>query len=121
MGVVDNAKHEPEQILFIKSSSPVPESGFAGKIIVKLLPVRHPKQRRKTAIRTSGTAARSSARTCSRKPRTWRCSYVPSDEGGDTSHGFRFRAPVGRYIHVLVKEDVPGTGGTSRANPTPNR
>ena len=44
-------------------------------------------------------------------------SYVPSDEGGDTSHGFKFRAPVGRYIHVLVKEDVPGTGGYVSGKP----
>ena len=52
-----------------------------------------------------------------RSPTTLPLSYVPSDEGGDTSHGFRFRAPVGRYIHVLVKEDVPGTGGYVSGKP----
>jgi len=36
---------------------------------------------------------------------------VPSDDGGNTSHGFRFRAPVGRYLYVLVKDGVEGTGG----------
>ena len=42
---------------------------------------------------------------------------MPSDEGGDTSHGFKFRAPVGRYVHVLVKEGVQGTGGYISGKP----
>ena len=59
--------------------------------------------------------ARGRGRAC--EGRNVPLSYVPSDEGGDTSHGFRFRAPVGRYIHVLVKEDVPGTGGYVSGKP----
>ena len=37
--------------------------------------------------------------------------YVASDEGGNTSHGFKFRAPVGRYVYALVKDGVDGIGG----------
>ena len=44
-------------------------------------------------------------------------SYVPSDEGGNTSHGFKFRAPVGRYLHVTVKDGVQGTGGYLSGKP----
>jgi hypothetical protein len=33
---------------------------------------------------------------------------VASDEGGDTSHGFKFRAPVGRALYVLVADGVRG-------------
>ena len=44
-------------------------------------------------------------------------SYVPSDEGGDTSHGFKFQAPVGRYLYVLVKDGVQGTGGYIAGKP----
>ena len=44
MTVVDNARYEPEQILLLKSSSPVAERAFAGKVSVRLLPVRHPRQ-----------------------------------------------------------------------------
>jgi len=111
MGVVDNAKHEPEQILFIKSSSPVPESGFAGKIVVKLLPVRSPRQAPEDRNPYQWNSSTLVGEDVLAKAENVALSYVPSDEGGDTSHGFRFRAPVGRYIHVLVKEDVPGTGG----------
>ena len=44
MTVVDNARYEPEQILFLASSSPVAERAFAGTVSVRLLPVRHPRQ-----------------------------------------------------------------------------
>ena len=44
MTVVDNARYEPEQILFLKSSSPVAERALAGRVSVHLLPVRHPRQ-----------------------------------------------------------------------------
>ena len=44
-------------------------------------------------------------------------SYVPSDEGGNTSHGFKFLAPVGRYLYVTVKDGVEGTGGYLSGKP----
>ena len=40
MTVVDNARYEPEQILFFKSSSPVTERAFEGKVSFLLLPER---------------------------------------------------------------------------------
>ena len=43
MTLVDNARYEPEQLILITSTSPVPEKAFAGKVQVFLLPVRHPK------------------------------------------------------------------------------
>jgi hypothetical protein len=111
IAVVDNARYEPEQILLLTSSSPVLERAFDGKVSVRLLPVRHPRQPKEN-----------------RRPYDWldpgeiggdilagaepvSVSYVPSDEGGDTSHGFKFNAPVDRYLHVMVKADVQGTGG----------
>ena len=32
-------------------------------------------------------------------------------------HGFKFQAPVGRYLYVLVKDGVEGTGGYISAKP----
>ena len=117
MTVVDNARYEPEQILFLKSSSPVAERAFAGKVTVQLLPARHPRQPKED-----------------REPYDWRdeseigaeilskaplvnATYVPADEGGDTSHGFKVQAPVGRYLYVLVKDGVQGTGGYIAGKP----
>ena len=42
---------------------------------------------------------------------------MPSDEGGNTSHGFKFRAPVGRYLYVMVKDGVQGIGGYLSGKP----
>ena len=44
-------------------------------------------------------------------------SYVSSEQGGDTSHGFKFRAPVGRYIYVVVPDGVEGIGGYLSGKP----
>jgi uncharacterized protein YfaS (alpha-2-macroglobulin family) len=117
MIVVDNARYEPEQILFVRSSSPVAERAFAGKVSVQLLPVRHPRQPKEDQEpfdwREEGEIG---ADILSKAPFV-NASYVPADEGGDTSHGFRFQAPVGRYLYVLVKDGVQGTGGYIAGKP----
>lgn len=117
MTVVDNARHEPEQILLLGSSSPVAERAFAGKVSVRLLPERHPRQPAED-----------------RQPYQWRdiseigrdiltasppvtASYVASDEGGNTAHGFKFLAPVDRWVYVMVQEGVAGTGGYLSGKP----
>src|SRR5262249_10350194 len=119
MTVVDNARYEPEQILLLHSSSPVVERALNGNVSVHLLRVRHPQQPKED-----------------RRPYDWRedppdtigrdilamstvvnVNYVPSDEGGDTAHGFKVRAPVGRYLLVTVKDGVQGTGGYISGKP----
>src|SRR6185503_19536801 len=44
-------------------------------------------------------------------------AYVPADEGSNTAHGFKFRAPVGRYLYVLVRDGLEGTGGYISGKP----
>ena len=117
MTVVDNARYEPEQILLLASSSPVAERAFNGMVTARLLPVRHPRQEKEDT-----------------RPHDWReeqeigadilstsepvtLSYVASDEGANTSHGFKFRAPVARYVHITVKEGVQGIGGYISGKP----
>jgi len=43
-------------------------------------------------------------------------SYMPSETPGDVMHGFRFQAPVGRYVYTEVRAGVEGTGGYVSAN-----
>ena len=117
MTVVDNARYEPEQILLLGSSSPVAERAFGGLVTARVLPVRHPRQPREDT-----------------RPHDWRedpeigadilsasdpvaLSYVASDDNANTSHGFKFRAPVGRYVHVTVKDGVQGIGGYISGKP----
>ncbi len=117
MAVVDNARHEPEQILLVASSSPVAERAFAGSISVRALPVRSPRQPKEDPRpyewTDEGEVGQDILATSDAVPVT----YVPSEEGGETSHGFRFRAPVGRYLHVVVKDGVQGIGGYLSGKP----
>lgn len=117
MTVVDNARYEPEQILFLKSSSPVGERALAGKISMQLLPVRHPRQDKDDPEPYDWREEREVDAEILAKAPPVHATYVPSDEGGDTSHGFRFQAPVGRYLYVLVRDGVEGTGGYVSGKP----
>ena len=118
MTVVDNARYEPEQILLIASSSPVPERAFGNMVSARLLPIRHPRQAQedKRPHDWRGEEAEIGAdllSTCEAVSLT----YVASEEGANTAHGFKFRAPVGRYVHVTVKDGVEGTGGYVSGKP----
>src|SRR5262249_18213204 len=114
---VDNARYEPEQILLVNSSSPVVERAFTGNVSVQLLPVRHPRQPKEDTRPYDWREDGAIGRDILAMSTPVSASYVPSDEGGDTAHGFRFRAPVGRYLYVTVKEGVQGTGGYISGKP----
>ncbi len=111
MVVVDNARYEPEQILLMTSSSPVAERAFDGKVSVKLLPVRHPRQPKEDPNPYEWVDSEEIGNDILGGCPAVGVNYVPSEEGGDTSHGFKFTAPVGRYLYVVVKPEVQGTGG----------
>jgi uncharacterized protein YfaS (alpha-2-macroglobulin family) len=117
MTVVDNARYEPEQILFVTSSSPVAERAFAGKLSVHLLPVRHARQPKEDLEPYDWRDESEIGADILSKAPLVNASYVPADEGGDTSHGFKFQAPVGRYLYVLVRDGVQGTGGYIAGKP----
>src|SRR5262245_54280373 len=117
MTVVDNARYEPEQILFLKSSSPVAERALAGKVSVHLLPVRHPRQEKDDTEPYDWSEESEIGADILAKSPSVNATYVPSEEGSDSSHGFKFQAPVGRYLYVLVKDGVEGTGGYISGKP----
>src|SRR3954464_6070454 len=117
MPVVDNSRYEPEQILFVKSSSPVGERAFGGKVTVQLLPVHHPSQPKDDPEPYDWRDVSEIGADILAKTPAVNATYVPSDEGGDTSHGFKFQAPIGRYLYVLIRDGVEGTGGYISGKP----
>ena len=117
MTIVDNARYEPEQILLLSSSSPVVERAFASKISVQLLPARHPRQPKEDTRPYEWTDESQIGSDILAMADPVNVSYVPSEEGGNTSHGFKFLAPVGRYLYVAVKDGVEGTGGYISGKP----
>jgi len=117
MAIVDNARFEPEQILLMDSSSPVAEKALVGKVAACLLPVRHPSQRKEDPNPYRWDDESQVGKDILPLCQAVELSYVSSEEGGDTSHGFKFKAPVGRYLYVVVREGVDGTGGYISAKP----
>lgn len=117
MTIVDNARYEPEQILLLTSSSPVVERAFGNAVSVRVLPVRSPRQvpEDKRPYRWTDESEIGQEILAKSDPLT--VNYVPSDEGGNTLHGFKFLAPVGRYLHVTVKDGIQGTGGYISGKP----
>jgi uncharacterized protein YfaS (alpha-2-macroglobulin family) len=111
MTVVDNARYEPEQVLLLASSSPVTDRALAGKVTAQLLPERHPRQREEDRELYQWTSVGDIGADILANSPPVPLTYVPSDEGGNTSHGFKFLAPVDRYLYVMVSDGVAGTGG----------
>ena len=117
MTLVDNAKYEPEQVMLLKSSSPVAEKGLAGKVTACVLPERHPNQPKEDPNPYRWTNESEIGNEFISRCESLSLAYVPSEEGGNTSHGFKFKGPVGRYIYAVVKDGVEGTGGYISGKP----
>lgn len=110
MTLVDNARYEPEQILLVNSSSPVTERALTGKIAAYVLPVRHPKQpKEETGPHQwyDSEVGKDILALSQPVPLT----YVSSEETAGTTHGFKFQAPVGRFLFVVAPENIEGVGG----------
>ena len=117
MTLVDNARYEPEQVLVMTSSSPVTEQAFAGKVHAYLLPVRHPDQSKEDKDPYNWSDEGQIGNDILAKSQSLPLTYVASDGGDETTHGFKFNAPVGRYLFLWVKEGVQGTGGYVSGKP----
>ena len=117
MTLVDNARYEPEQILFVSSSSPVAERALVGGVSAFVLPLRHPNQPAEQRRPYQWTSPDEIGKDIVDKSESLQLSYVPSEEGGNSQHGFKFRAPVGRYVYVSVKDGIQGIGGYIAGKP----
>jgi len=117
MTLVDNARYEPEQVLLLQSSSPVAEKALAGKVSAYVLPVRHPRQPKEDKDPYQWTDEGQVGQEILAQSQRLPLSYVASEQGGDTSHGFKFRATVGRFVYVVVPEGVDGVGGYVSGKP----
>ena len=117
MTLVDNARYEPEQILLLASSSPVAERALTGNVGAYVLPLRHPNQPAEQRRPYQWNDPVEIGKEILDKSDTLSLTYVPSEDGGNTQHGFKFKAPVGRYIYVWVKDGIQGVGGYIAGKP----
>ena len=116
MVIVDNARYEPEQILMLTSSSPVAEKALTGKVSAWLLPEHHP-QHKNAQYPYAWNDAGEVGKDILAISQPVALTYVSSEAGDDTSHGFKFKAPVGRYVFAYVPEGIDGTGGYISGKP----
>lgn len=117
MTLVDNARYEPEQILLLTSSSPVVENALRGNVSAFVLPVRHPMQPKEQLAPYRWDNESEIGKDIVDQSEPLTLTYVPSEEGGNTAHGFKFQAPVGRYVFVAVKDGIQGIGGYIAGKP----
>ena len=117
MTLVDNARYEPEQILMMSSSSPVTERALGGKVTAYVLPVRHPKQPEEDKNPYRWNVPDQIGNDIVKISQPLTLTYVASDSGSDTTHGFKFLAPVGRYLYFVVNDGIQGTGGYISGKP----
>jgi uncharacterized protein YfaS (alpha-2-macroglobulin family) len=89
----------------------VAEKAFTGNITAYVLPVRHPNQPPEQLQPYRWGSTDEVGKEILDKSQVTPLTYVPSSEGGSTTHGFKFAAPVGRYLFVSVNDGIQGIGG----------
>ena len=119
MTVVDNARYEPEQILFVTSSSPVAERAFAGKIVgaacCRCAIPRQPKEdQRAVRLERRERDRRRHPREVRAGQRRATCRRTKAATRRTASSSWRRSAGT---CHVLVKDGVQGTGGYLSGKP----
>jgi len=117
MTLVDNARYEPEQVLLLTSSSPVAETAFAGKVQAFLLPERGPHQPKEDKNPYQWSDVGEIGNDILAQSQSLALTYVASDGGNQTTHGFKFNGAAGRYVFLSVKDGVQGTGGYISGKP----
>src|SRR5207249_11042700 len=88
-----------------------------GKVTAYLLPVRHPKQPQEDEKPYRWVDAAQVGNDILATSQPLPLTYVPSEEPGNTTHAFKFLAPVRRYVFVAVKDGIEGTGGYLSGKP----
>src|SRR5207245_601578 len=109
--IVDNEKNEPEQVLVVETSAGVSESEMQKSVQAWVLPVYDPndadeaKQKRPHAW----TDAAMVGEGLLKKP--IKLSAIASEKEFSTTHSFKFKADVGRYVFVEVRKGLRAFGG----------
>ncbi|MBE9609056.1 alpha-2-macroglobulin family protein [Chitinilyticum piscinae] len=111
MTLVDNERYEPEQVLVFGSNVPVATEALQGKVQAWLLPEFHPDTATDKRREPEGWGLSRISRKVLDAAAPLPLTAVPGAEKHNQQHGFKFKAPVGRYIYVTIAKGVPGFGG----------
>lgn len=116
MTLVDNERFEPEQVLMIGASAMVSEAALKDRVHAWLLPEfnpRTPPDQRSAPYRWyDGNVTRDILALS--QPLT--LATLPSADEYEAMHSYKFKAPVGRSLYVLVDGGVSAFGGYQSKN-----
>ncbi|MDR2219096.1 MAG: alpha-2-macroglobulin [Methylobacillus sp.] len=118
MTLVDNERYEPEQVLIVGSNASVSEAALKGHVKAWLLPEFHPKtpeDQRKNPYYWNASEA---TKQILDQSEPLALTAVPTAEEFDTTHSYKFKAPVGRSIYVVVDGGVTAFGGYQSRKPS---
>jgi uncharacterized protein YfaS (alpha-2-macroglobulin family) len=106
VGLVDNARFEPEQVLFVETTVGVTESELGKAVSATLLPDRNEKDE---PVSWSDVESIDAAVLARGKPVP--LAAIAGEKEYDQTHGFRLQAPVGRQLYVRVNKGLRAFGG----------
>lgn len=118
MTLADNERFEPEQILLIGASAAVSEAALKGRVQAWLLPEFHPKTPAEERKEWHNWYADEVSKQILEQSQPLALTALPSAGEYETTHNYKFKAPVGRSIYVAVDSGVRAFGGYQSRKPS---
>lgn len=112
LGLVNNERMEPEQILYLGTSASVDEREMAKSVTAWVLPVYHPDikpEERKQPTAWSDPAQVGAAVLKDAEP--LRLDPIPGEREHNEVHSFKYKATPGRYVYVHTAKGLRSFGG----------
>ncbi|WP_051711147.1 alpha-2-macroglobulin family protein [Andreprevotia chitinilytica] len=111
MTLVDNERFEPEQVLVFGSNVPVSDQALSNHVQAWLLPEFHPDTPKEERTEPTAWSPSRIDQASQKQMQSLALKPVPGADEYNTQHGYKFEAPVGRYLFVKVDQGVAGFGG----------
>lgn len=117
MTLVDNERFEPEQVLVIGSTMNMSEAELKGHVSAWLLPEHHPKTPADQRTQPHQWYANDVTKEIIALSEPLSLAPLPSAETYEATHSYKFNAPVGRKVYVVVDAGIKAFGGYMSQKP----
>ena len=104
MSYVNNERGEPEQVLMFESQFPITDDGIRGHVEAWVLPEMSPSRNKYWSFEAVTEDALRQAQKLT-------LQHIPGATALNSLHSFKFLAPVGRFVYVMVTPNVEAIGG----------
>jgi uncharacterized protein YfaS (alpha-2-macroglobulin family) len=118
MTLVDNERYEPEQVLLVGASATVSEAALKDRVRAWLLPEFNPKTPAENRKELYNWYSEEVSRDILAQSQPLTLTALPSADEFEATHSYKFKAPVGRSIYVVVDGGVRAFGGYQSRKPS---